>query len=110
MSWTNEKVQEAAGKIVERASRDEEFRKLVLADPYAAIKEVTGLEVPREFKLQVVDGSGYHATVVLPEARGAEDELTDTDLEMVSGGSKDGAKDFFEGVGNLIYDSVLAAG
>lgn len=106
MSWTNEQIQEAVSKVVEKAAKDSEFRAKVISDVYAAVKEVTGREVPKEFKIQVVDGTGYHANIVLPEFRASADELTDTDLEMVAGGSKDGATRFFEGVGSLVEDSV----
>src|SRR5690606_33845052 len=97
MSWSNEQIQETVKKVVEKAAADSQFRKMVLSDVYAAIKEATGREVPREFKINVVDGTGYHANIVLPEFRASADELTDTDLEMVAGGSKDGATRFFEG-------------
>lgn len=104
MSWTKEQIQEAVNKVMDKAERDHDFRELVLSDVYGAIKEVTGKEVPKEFKINVVDGTGYHTSIVLPEVRGAEDELTETDMEMVAGGSKAGAEKFFYGVGDVAKD------
>lgn len=86
MSWTNEQIQEAVSKVVEKAAKDSEFRAKVISDVYAAVKEATGRDVPRDFKIQVVDGTGYHANIVLPEFRSSEDELTEADLETVAGG------------------------
>ncbi|CAH1195504.1 hypothetical protein PAECIP111893_00706 [Paenibacillus plantiphilus] len=109
MSWTNEQIQEAAQAVVGKAISDAEFRKLAISDIYAAIKQVTGREVPQEFKINVIDGTGYHANIVLPEVRGAADELTETELEAVAGGSKDGATRFFEGVGSILEDGARTA-
>lgn len=108
MSWTKQEVQEAVQKVLTKAQEDAEFRKLVLTDVYAAVKEVSGKEVPREFKINIVDGTGYHATFILPEVRKSADELTETDLELVAGGSK--FVDFLEDVGNGILDAASEVG
>jgi rRNA maturation endonuclease Nob1 len=100
MSWTAEEVKEAAVKVLEKAKQDEKFRERVLADVYAAVKEVTGKEIPREFKIQVVDGSGYHVNIVLPAFRKEGDELTDTELEVVAGG-KASAEDVGKTLGKI---------
>ncbi|MGE6578539.1 hypothetical protein [Paenibacillus xylanexedens] len=109
MSWTEEQIQETVNAVMTKASSDAAFRALAVSDIYAAIQQETGQEVPREFKINVVDGTGYHATIVLPEARGEADELTETELESVAGGSKDGATDFFNGVGSIAEDAARAA-
>ena len=107
MSWTKEEVKEAVTKVLEMAKQDEKFRERVLSDVYAAVKEVTGKEVPREFKINVIDGAGYHSTIVLPPVRKEADELTDTELEVVAGGGKveDAMRDFVKGAAEGIIDS-----
>lgn len=109
MSWTEEQVQETVAAVIERSSTDAEFRALALSDIYGAIKEVSGVEVPREFKINITDGTGYHVNIVLPEVRGAADELTETELEAVAGGSKSGANDFFNGVGRIAENAANTA-
>lgn len=86
MSWSEEQIREAIALVKEKAGQDASFRKRVLTDVYEAVKEATGRDVPRDFKIQVVDGTGYHANIVLPEFRSSEDELTEADLETVAGG------------------------
>jgi hypothetical protein len=88
MSWTYESINEAVKSMVSKAETDAAFRQLCLDDIQSAAKEVTGQEIPAGFKIQVVDGTGYQATVVLPEAKGEADELSETELESVAGGSK----------------------
>ncbi|RXZ82287.1 hypothetical protein EBB07_11480 [Paenibacillaceae bacterium] len=109
MSWTEEQVKETVSAVVSKAGSDAEFRALAVSDIYAAIKSATGHEVPQDFKIQVVDGAGYHVNVVLPELRGAEDELTETELEAVAGGSKAGAEKFFYTVGDIAEDAARTA-
>ncbi|MBP1989988.1 hypothetical protein [Paenibacillus eucommiae] len=106
MSWTEEQVKETATLVIEKASSDDAFRSLCLTDIYAAVKEATGKEVPQDFKINVVDGKGYHANIVLPEAKASADELSETELESVAGGSKSGANDFFGTVGNIAEDAA----
>lgn len=106
MSWTEEQVKGTVSAVIAKANADAEFRALAVSDIYAAIKSATGQEVPKEFKINVVDGTGFHSTIVLPEARGAADELTETELESVAGGSKDGANQFFNSVGDIVEDAA----
>ncbi|MDF2667873.1 MAG: hypothetical protein K0R67_179 [Paenibacillus sp.] len=106
MSWTNEQVQETVASVIEKAGSDDAFRSLCLTDIYAAVKEVTGKEIPQEFKINVIDAKGYHANIVLPEAKSSSDELSETELESVAGGSKSGANDFFGTVGSIAEDAA----
>lgn len=86
LSWTKEQFQETVVKVMEKAETDANFRERVLTDVYAAVREVTGNEMPEDFKINVVDGSKYDATLVLPEVKGVSEELTENDLEAVAGG------------------------
>ncbi|WP_341279234.1 hypothetical protein [Paenibacillus sp. FSL H8-0537] len=102
MSWTQEQFNETVHAVIAKANSDAEFRALAISDIYAAIKAATGHEVPQQFKINIVDATGYHSTIVLPEVRRAADELTETELEAVAGGSKTG---FPEGVTPFIEPS-----
>ncbi len=82
--WSNEDTTAAIEKLLERAGTDPAFREKALADPAAAIKEVSGKELPSNFKLRLVSNEGADLTLVLPDP--ASEELSDADLEAVSGG------------------------
>jgi hypothetical protein len=84
-AWTEETVQTALQGIVKRATSDAEFRKLVLDDPAAAVREATGKSLPEGFVINVVANDGADWTVVLPDAIG-DSELSDSQLEGVAGG------------------------
>lgn len=106
MSWTEEEIQATVSQIVEKAGSDASFRERAIRDIRSAVKEVSGKEIPADFRINVIDGAGYHANIVLPEAKSSADELSETELESVAGGSKAGATRFFEGVGSIIEDTV----
>ncbi len=79
-------------RVQSRASTDADFRALCLADPAAAVKEEAGMDVPSDFTINVVDNNFADLTVVLPDfVDAAGEELSDADLEAVSGGSRCGA-------------------
>lgn len=84
-AWTQEEAQAALQKIIKRATTDAEFRQLFLTDAAAAVKEVTGRELPEGYTLRVVENKGADLTVVLPDPS-ASSELSDSELEAVAGG------------------------
>jgi Nitrile hydratase, alpha chain len=90
-------------KIVSKAGQDNDFRKRLLADPAAVLKE-NGVQVPPGLEFRVVENTAGVANLVLPagvpvaateqEPGGAliaaadpsSAELSDEELEQVSGG------------------------
>ena len=57
-----------------------------LADPAAAIREVSGKEIPAGFRIKVLESDpAYDATFVLPPA--ASGDVSDKELDGVTGGS-----------------------
>ena len=68
--------------LLSRASADDDFRALLLADPHKALRDATGIEMPEEINLTVheEDSASFH--LVLPAA----DRLTAGELAAVAGG------------------------
>ena len=87
---------EAEARLVERARRDEQFRSLLLSDPRAATRQELGINLPASVRLHVMQESPSDLYLVLPlkpgEFKGvlAGDELSETELEYVSGGADSG--------------------
>lgn len=71
--------------IIERFHADEVFRQSVLADAGAAVKREFGVDLPFPARV-VADGSGYRVEPI----GGASDDLSDDELELVSGGAGKG--------------------
>ncbi|MDD2422003.1 MAG: hypothetical protein PHU78_07680, partial [Heliobacteriaceae bacterium] len=65
-TWTEAEVNETLAKLFKQASTDAEFRKLCLADPGAAIKQVSGKELPGGLKIKFGENEGADRTFVLP--------------------------------------------
>ena len=74
---------EIEAQLRAKAEQDQSFRSQLLDDPRAAIKEVTGLEVPQEFAIHVHEESATDFHLVLPPASG---RLSDEELSGASGG------------------------
>jgi hypothetical protein len=78
---------EAQQRIVARALSDSDFRARLLENPREAILEALGIAISPATSIRVVEERPGELVLVLP-ARPVEPgrELTDIDLEQVSGG------------------------
>lgn len=86
MEITNEKMEQAYLHVRNRAITDEAFRKELLANPNKAIKDETGIDVPSDYRVRVIDyDASYQATFLLPPFAG--EDVSDEDLAGVAGGS-----------------------
>lgn len=88
---TLEQRQDMQAAIIEKAWKDENFKKALLADPTSAIKEAFNVEVPEDFSLKVVEEQPKELVLVLPaEPETGGEELSAEDLKDVAGGGDGG--------------------
>jgi hypothetical protein len=80
--------QQALEKILARASTDPGFRRQLLSDPRGTIFDAFGVRIPPHFRVKFIEKDrDVDALIVLPDTRSADGELSDRDLDVVSGGS-----------------------
>lgn len=85
MNWTAETANAAFEQLKERAAHDEAFRSLVLEDAAAAVKELTGKEVPEGYTISF--SLNEQGEVVGETVMTGERELDESELEAVAGGT-----------------------
>jgi Nitrile hydratase, alpha chain len=75
-------------RVIERSLQDESFRRRLLADPKAALQEELGAQLPKEVEVRAVEETADTIYLVLPSSSplGEGSELSDRELEAVSGG------------------------
>jgi hypothetical protein len=78
-----EKFEKVWSQMVAKAWSDELFKKRLLADPAAVLKE-HGIAVPAEMAVKVVEDSAKVVHLILPERPG---EISDEELAKVAGGA-----------------------
>jgi hypothetical protein len=90
----SEAQQQALEKILARASEDAEFRSQLLGNPRQAIFDAFGIRIPGSFRVKFIEKDpDVDALIVLPDYRQPDGELSDRDLETVSGGAGSGDPD-----------------
>lgn len=73
--------------VLERAASDADFRQRAVRDPRAAIREVSGSDLPGHVNIQFYDQpSDVDAVLVLPPLVEEAGELSEAELEAVAGG------------------------
>lgn len=77
---------ELDGMIRERLASDPEFRAALIADPRAAVSALVGIDLPDVVTVTVHEESLTDLHLVLPAVPSGA-ELSDRDLELVSGGA-----------------------
>ncbi len=88
MENADQKRKQLEENLIAKAMKDEVFRKNLLENPKAAIEEETGIKLPESINLKVVEENPSNFYLVLPPKikPETEDELSEAELEMVSGG------------------------
>ncbi len=79
---------EVQDRLVSRATTDPQFRRQLLEDPQAAVRDELGVSLPADVTVTVVEETPHALYLVLPQ--GVEDaassSLTDAELGDVAGG------------------------
>lgn len=113
---TSEQVQQSElsaedpiGKLILRASADESLRAELLANPKGVIARETGLNIPEEVEVSLLQTSANKAYLVLPKVETEGDkELSEHELESVAGGATPTVAMFVGGA--LLGFGLAAAG
>ena len=75
-------------RLIEKAMKDESFRKYLIENPDAAIEAETGIKTPETMKIIVLEEDPSTVYLILPQNPVGIDEieLSDVELEAVAGG------------------------
>jgi len=75
-------------RLIEKAWKDEKFRKDLLADPSGTVSRELGVTLPKNVKVQVIEEGADTITLVIPARTDTppSGQLSQADLEMVAGG------------------------
>ena len=68
-------------KLIEKAMKDDSFRKLLIENPGAAIEAETGMKIPEAFKIRVLEEDPQTVYLVLPQNPSVYDEKELSDAE-----------------------------
>jgi Nitrile hydratase, alpha chain len=78
-------------QVIERATRDSQFRQELLRDPAKTVEQELGVSIPKSIELRVVEETSSMLYLVLPpQPVAAGQELSDQELEQVAGGWSEG--------------------
>jgi hypothetical protein len=83
-TWSREKFTEVSAKLFQRAATDAAFRQLCLKDARAAVKEISGMDLPPNNPLRFAEPQP--GVLILPPFQKAR-ELSEQEMERVAGGS-----------------------
>ena len=81
--------QQLEQQLIEKAMKDESFRKHLIENPGDAIEAKTGIKIPENMKIKVIEEDPQTFYLVLPSlpAKNRYMELTEAELESVAGGT-----------------------
>lgn len=104
-------IPELITHVQAKAAQDPAFRAAFLKDPRSTVELEFGFTMPEVAKVAAMEAPADTVVVVLPYIipPSTTGELSDSELESVAGGSKQGAHDFFNGLGGQILSGVAGA-
>jgi hypothetical protein len=76
-------------KLIEKAMKDETFRKQLLEHPRETVEQEAGVKLPDGLSFRVVEETADQVYLVLPMSlpEAAKEDLTETELQSVVGGT-----------------------
>ena len=74
-------------KIIEKAMKDEAFRKELIEDPKAAVEKAFGVKAPDGVEITVLEETPNTVYLVLPAVR--SQTISETDMEKIAAGGFD---------------------
>ncbi len=77
---------ELEARLIAKALKDESFRNELRSEPKSAINKELGMEIPGEINIRLVEENENEVCLVIPHGFSDTNELTDVELESVSGG------------------------
>jgi len=73
-------------KLIEKASKDENFRQKLMENPKTAIQNELGGLIPDSVSIKVIEEKENEVCLVIPNTGIVTSELSDVELESVAGG------------------------
>ena len=100
MENKNEQRKQLEERLIVKATKDETFRKNLLASPRETLETEFGINIPDAVNIKVLEEDQNSFYLVLPPIINSEteDELSEAELEMVSGGYEGGDSDYTYGL------------
>jgi hypothetical protein len=80
--------QQIEQKLIEKALKDESFRKQLIENPNATFEAETGMKIPDMFQIKVLEEDPQTVYLVLPQSpdQSIDMELSEDDLISLAGG------------------------
>ena len=83
---TKNTMKELEERIILKALKDSIFREQLLKDPKGTIGQELGIALPDHLSVKIVEEKENEVVLVIPQNAQQEDEITQLELESVSGG------------------------
>ena len=88
MEKQNQLRKQIEERLIEKAMKDEVFRKQLLENPREMVEQETGMKLPKGISIHVLEEKQDEVFLVLPAVHTTEtgEELTEAELSNVAGG------------------------